>query len=168
MSVHDPEVRMHAGADWLERQIKHPLSALGRAAANLLGDVYLGIYHIAGPALYRAAWTDRDCVQVSLYGELATVDGCELTALVVLAHDRMLRVAISGVGPGYLRVSISKRTCREGPFHARHPDLETHAQRIRDYFAGKSRKSARDVQDPEPSPQTKANQWVADGNEVIP
>lgn len=67
------------------------------------------------------------------YG-LATTDDRSLTTLVVLAHDRAIRVEVMAVPGSKLAVSLWKRQ-REGEWHERHPDLETNAKQIRDDMA---------------------------------
>lgn len=64
------------------------------------------------------------------YG-FATTDDWNLTALVVLAHDRAIRVEMMAVPGSKLAVALHKRK-REGKWYERHPDLETSAKRIRE------------------------------------
>lgn len=42
---------MGKGADWIKTAYKTEMSPLGEAVADLLDDLYSGIYHIAGPGL---------------------------------------------------------------------------------------------------------------------
>jgi hypothetical protein len=119
-----PRKHKYAGADWLiengyveERRI----SPLGRAVADLLGDVFLGLYHLPSKQLEKVAWHSTNYMFIQIEGELATFDGDELTRLVFLGHDRMVRIAIGGVGPRYMRVAFSLRTIREGSVFERMP-----------------------------------------------
>lgn len=85
--------RKFSGADWIEKQ-GHTLSDLGRRVANLLGDMYAGIYHLESD-LKHAYWgsneqlvIDLDCLSMTNY------DPDKLTRLVVLSHYYLLRVKI--------------------------------------------------------------------------
>jgi len=125
----------YAGANWIERQPDcGGLSELGREAADLLGDVFLGIYHLNHRSLSRVEWGDSRCIRVTIGRELATFDGDELTRLVVLGHHRMLRVAVDGRAPGFLRVTITKRTGRTGSMFERMPTLEDHAKELEKHY----------------------------------
>ena len=67
-----------------------------------------------------------------IFGGIATYDFAQLTALVVLAHDRCIRVEINGAAPNYLRLLIHRRYGRTGDSAwERHPTLEEHVQRLR-------------------------------------
>ena len=96
------------GAEWLAASLQHrrlePASALGNAVADILGEVYYGIYHLDKTALFhkRTKWHDPQVIRVTVGGELATVDGRELTQLVLLTHGFGLRLAICGAANGYL------------------------------------------------------------------
>lgn len=98
-----------AGADWVKAHPGKPdVSPLGELVADLLGDMYAGIYHIER-SLRKVDWSEQDCLSVTLPGGMATVDHDLLTRLVYLAHERALRVELEGVGPGYLRLTFWQR-----------------------------------------------------------
>lgn len=122
------------GAAWLKANFKCEMSPLGVAVADLLGDVWEGIYHLNSSGLQKADWSNKDTVSVTLRVELATIDSELLTRLVVLCHDRMLRLNIQGVGPGYLRFRFHQREKRSGRMYERYPTLEDHAAEIRSYY----------------------------------
>lgn len=128
----------YAGSDWIERSLKVTnMSSLGKTAANLLGDVFLGIYHLNTHALRKVKWDDKWCIEFILgWHELATVDSNELTRLVVLAHDRMLRVGIDPHTFHHIKISICQRTTREkdASFSERCPTLTDHINLIRDHY----------------------------------
>lgn len=124
----------YAGADWIELSLKKGTSPLGRNVADLLGDVFKGIYHLQNSALKKVKWDDDYCIEFTLYGELSTVDFNLLTILVVLAHDRMIRVTIRGVGPGYMRLMFHQRTKRTGSISERYPTIEDHVKQIREHY----------------------------------
>lgn len=121
-----------AGADWIEGSLKRDLSPLGRVVADILGATFLGIYHLDTRALRRVRWDDNLLVEVTIRKELATYDGSELTRLVVLCHDACVRLAIEGVGPGYLRLIFHARVGRDARLGYRHPTIETAVDAVRD------------------------------------
>jgi len=122
---------MYSGAEWIKRDLKKEMSPLGEAVANLLGRVYLGIYHLPSQALSRVDWSSTYCIEYTHYGDLSTVDGINLTALVVFAHDKMIRVSIRGCGPGYLQMQFHQRDTRTGNMSERYPTIEDHVKFLR-------------------------------------
>jgi len=124
----------HAGSDWIKSNISKEMSEHGANVANLLGDVFLGIYHLNRTSLGKVEWSNERHIEVTVGRPLATIDGDELTRLVVLGHDRMMRIEISGLAPGYLRLTVYQRRVREGRLWKRCPTLEEHVQKLRDYF----------------------------------
>jgi hypothetical protein len=65
------------------------------------------------------------------YGNYATFDYSDLTRLVVLAHDRMIRVEVRPGGKSALKFCMWKRHMREGAMHERHPTIEDATASIR-------------------------------------
>jgi hypothetical protein len=130
----------YSGAEWLEKGIGvNNISPLGREVADLLGDLFLGIYHMNRTSLLRVKWSDPRYIAVTIDGEIATFDADALTVFVVLCHDRCLRGAVEAVAPKHLRLSFSKRA-RGGSMWARHPTLEEHVGQIRAAFSVESGK----------------------------
>jgi hypothetical protein len=62
---------------------------------------------------------------------MSTYDDNLLTKLVVMSHDRMLRVEINPRHYRYLEFVFHKRTNRDGPNSERIPELEDHVNSIR-------------------------------------
>ena len=124
----------YAGSNWIETSLKCKCSPLGRNVADLLGDVFKGIYHLSHKALQQVQWGDEYVVEFTYHGDLETVDFNLLTILVVLAHDMMIRVSIRGVGPGYMRMMFHQRTNRTGSMGERYPTIEDHIKQIREYY----------------------------------
>lgn len=56
--------------------------------------------------------------------QIATYDTDALTRLVVLAHDRCVRLDVSPHTFQHLRVGMWTRSCREGRLFDRHPTIE--------------------------------------------
>jgi len=126
-----------AGADWIESALRYDgqMSILGRTVANLLGDLFFGIYHMNTTSLRKVDWSDSHCISVTVDTELATFDSDALTRLVVLCHDRMIRCSVQGLAPGYVRLMFHQRHKRdEGSRWERHPTLEAAAEQIRGYY----------------------------------
>lgn len=126
--------RKYAGADWLENNITDNISPLGKKIADLLGDIWCGIYHLDNSSLERANWNNDHHIRLSFHGDLATIDSSKLTQLVVLCHDRMLRVEVSAATHGYLALIFHQRKVREGPLMYRCPTMEDHIVSIRKHF----------------------------------
>lgn len=123
----------YAGADWVEAATKQKLSPVGRAAADLLGDVFLGIYHLPMRSLQKVEWQNPSFIEITIDCGLSTYDDDLLTRIVLLAHDRVLRVHVRGVANGYMRMMISQRR-REGDLYNRHPAMEEHIKTLREHY----------------------------------
>jgi len=123
-----------AGSNWIARQpfLKgKKMSSLGIAVADLLGDIARGIYHLNYTSLSKVDWTDSYHIMFSYYGDLATYDFESLTTLVVLSHDRMIRVSLEGLSPRYIRMRFHQRHKRDGDLWERLPTMEEHVSIIR-------------------------------------
>jgi hypothetical protein len=125
-------VTKFSGADWLEKEFKREMSPFGRDVADLLGQVYAGIYHIHSEVLHpRADWSDERRIEITTFQDLSTYDFDILTKLVVLAHDMAIRLTIAPASSRYLRLIFHKRE-REGHISRRHPSLEQAVEGIRE------------------------------------
>lgn len=124
----------YSGADWVQKNIVQDMSDLGRSVADLLGDLYLGIYHLNPKSLRKVDWTNDVWIGVTVRDGLGTWDYNDLTRLVILCHDRMLRCQIDGLAPGYLRLAFHKRTQREGANSKRHPTIEQAVADTRHFY----------------------------------
>lgn len=108
------------------------MSTFGARVADLMGDLFLGIYHIERD-VRRADWTTTAYISLTIRGvSWATWDGESLTRLVVLAHDRCIRVEMEAAAPRLMRLSFYPRA-REGRIDKRHPTLEWAAIRHRTF-----------------------------------
>jgi|GEM_PF-2434429 len=92
-------------------------------AVALFSDFFRGEHHIPGPKYkgenvreYEFGW----CVLTD--SDLSSFDIDTLTRLVLLAHDRAVRVEVESA-MRYLRIAIWKRG-REGGVNVRHPTIE--------------------------------------------
>ena len=119
----------YAGADLIEDHLKtyRPdmiLSDLGRNVADLLGELFLGIYHIDSQALDRVDWSNKTFIVISIgWRSWSTVDFDTLTRLVFLAHHRALRVDLTPSKYNYMRLLFHQRS-RSGNSSQRHPTLD--------------------------------------------
>lgn len=123
----------YAGSEWVERGIwkDKPMSPLGRAAADVLGLAYKGIYHLPGGCLRKVNWGHPHYVQVSVFKDISTWDDSELTRLVVVCHDLLLRLDVNPAGSFHLRLGFSQRRTRTGSIMDRIPTIEEHVTLIR-------------------------------------
>lgn len=125
----------HAGADWIAKSLRiSTMSKLGRVVADLLGDVFCGIYHLDQKELRKVNWGDKYVIVFRLAGSLSTFDNESLTKLVVLAHDRYLRVDIGAASKGKLEIMFHLRAYRTGDLMRRMPTMEDHLASIRRYY----------------------------------
>lgn len=162
----------YEGANWLKRSLRLSLSALGETVADMLGDTFGGIYHLDADTLKKIDWEDDYVLVVPLYRRsLSTFDDELLTKLVVLAHDRCLRLSISAVAdvePGLMRRAVDEewsdkeieecgratlelmfhRRQRSGDVSRRMPTMESHLAAIRKYYPAPEVSGQEYVQDP--------------------
>jgi hypothetical protein len=98
--------------------------------AKLLADVHGGFNHMFGKL--KASNDNGVTLMSTCTNYMSTFDYSTLTRLVVLAHDRMIRVEISSNSPrGKMEFYAHKRQSREGDSGIRHPTIETAIQTIR-------------------------------------
>jgi hypothetical protein len=87
---------------------------------QMFADVVGGFHHITGKIKPFG-----DGIKISAYpSRFATFDFDGLTRLVLLAHDRMIRVAVAPYGPRMISFQMWKRHRREGQYSERHPTIE--------------------------------------------
>ena len=126
----------YQGADWIERSCHTTLSPIGRATADLLGDVFLGIYHLGISRLRKVDWTDDWCTVYMHDRSMSSVDSDELTRLLLLAHDRMIRVDIRAVAPRCMEIMFHQRHTRDRKLGISqwYPTMETHIAELRAHY----------------------------------
>lgn len=96
--------------------------------AQLVGDLFGGLDRVPGAIVRQGHGVE---VTLSNVNWAATVDQDGLTAAVVLAHDRMIRLAIQPATPRHLRLVLTARLGREGPAYRTHPTLDAATAAIR-------------------------------------
>jgi len=99
----------YAGLDWLEKSLPYvkPLdviSPLGKRVAELLGDLYFGIYHI-NKEVMKTNWTNDHWIQITLPDRgWSTFDFDNLTRFVFLCHEHGIRGTIEAASFKYVRL----------------------------------------------------------------
>jgi len=95
--------------------------------AQMFADVVGGFHHVSGNFQPHGRG-----IKVSTYaGGWATWDYESLTRLVILGHDRMIRVELRPSGPRMVGFGLFKRHSREGAMHEWHPTIEQAIERNR-------------------------------------
>lgn len=122
-------IGVYAGHEWIEALLKArrgeaKMSQLGKDAADLLGELFYGIYHLDTKALAKVEWNNAHWIEFSLgHKNLATFDFDELTRLVFLAHHLSIRISIEASTHNYLKLTFHRRE-RIGGMSVRHPFLD--------------------------------------------
>lgn len=130
----------YSGSDWIAAQTKQQLSPLGKKVADILGQTFQGIYHLDEKMLHRVDWTSNDCIEIPLRKTLASYDNCDLTLLLVLCFDNMLRISIAPRTFSLLTIRFNKRDHRDGNIFERLPELNTLIDDLRKRYAIDSEK----------------------------
>ena len=89
-------------------------------ATAFFSHIYYGEHHIPGEVKHFGVgfYVTHD------RGDMATFDFNQLTRLVLLAHDKCIRVSVEGMAKNKIRIAIWKRQGREGNMSLRHPTIE--------------------------------------------
>ena len=96
----------YAGADWIANTYGHK-SSLGVKVANVLGQVYQGIYHLyngSGLDQSKVYWNGIFAVTATVNSPLSTFDFSDLTLLVLCCQKAELSVGVYGSFKGYTRL----------------------------------------------------------------
>ena len=117
------------GAEWV-RSSNMELSPFGEQVADLLNEVFDGIYHISD-AVWKMDFTNPHRITMTIYesGQFATYDSDYLTRLVLLAHARNIRVTVRAATHAYLKFEFMV-VDRRGFFAERHPTLAESLQKL--------------------------------------
>ena len=89
-------------------------------ALDFFATLYRGKHHL--PSAMRDE--GNGCWSVSHYGDLASFDYDDLTRLVLLAHDRCVRVWVRAGQPRHVRIWIAARYRGTGSMTSDHPTIE--------------------------------------------
>jgi hypothetical protein len=117
------------GSEWVKSS-KMDMSPFGERVADMLGEVFDGIYHISD-AVWKMDFTKERFITMTIYesGNFATYDSNYLTKLVLLAHERNIRVCVRAATHSYLKFEFMQ-VDRSGFFADRHPTLAESMQRV--------------------------------------
>ena len=115
----------YAGANWLKKHLDliYPVNLLATRVANVLGQVYDGIYHLKSSFknLNSLKPSARE-ITLSLYGPMATCDSARLTRLFLCCQAASIDVSIAGGMSGYMRFTF-KNAKRVTPTIKALPDV---------------------------------------------
>lgn len=122
--------------EWVENQFEPrlTLTPFQASAVNLLSAAMATGPWNLGVKWANVDWTyGRDGVRFVMraIGGLSTYDHDHLTRLVVLAHDRCIRVRIEPIAFRYLAIICSPRDRDAATFMDGHPTIEAAIERIR-------------------------------------
>lgn len=95
-----------------------------------LADVFGGFHHVHHPV---KEFGYGICTSV-ISGRLSTFDFDGLTRIVLLAHDRMIRVELQSSGPRMVKLCLHQRHKRDGCISGRHPTIEQALETHRRFF----------------------------------
>ena len=118
--------------EWVEAHIGHPISEFQRRAVDLLiAGLNTGPWNV--PINWQKVdWKFGGGVRFPLRNTtLSTFDFDHLTRLVILAHDRCIRVGVEPRTFRHLAISMFPRKV-EGAMHDRHPTIEEAIAKLRD------------------------------------
>jgi hypothetical protein len=105
--------KLYAGADWLARQNRElEISKLGRDVADILGQVYYGLYHLNNTTLFnekRTDWANDSTIIVVVPGRLQMTG---IDTLITRCTERRVYVEIEGAAHNYMRLRFY-RYCGE-------------------------------------------------------
>lgn len=122
-----------SAVDWIKRQYKDVvLSELGTMVVQFLDKMW-GIHNCNKTSLGKVDWGNNTWIEVVIDKMMSTVDNNDLTRLVVIAHNMMLRVEMTGIGPGYVKLQFHQRSLRNlemGRYWDWCPSIEDHIARI--------------------------------------
>ncbi len=102
----------YSGADWMEwlwKERSIAPSPLGIKVADILGQVFAGIYHIQSDICSpRIDWQNPDSIQVRIYyGEFSTFDSPKLTILLLCCIASNINCVVGSSSARYCRFTFS-------------------------------------------------------------
>jgi len=118
-----PQERLFAGSDWLEKQLPYrknkdnTISPLGKRVADLLGDLFFGIYHVNKEAM-NVDWSNKQWIEIVLRDSgWSTFDYGTLTRFVLLCHEQGIRGTIEAAAYRYMRLLFHDTELASGRAH---------------------------------------------------
>ncbi len=116
----------YMGAEWVRASLRvGDMSEFGARVADLLGDLFQGIYHLDSDKLLKVDWSSTHHIEFALgWKSMSTFDDSLLTHLVLLAHQRAIRVEISGRTHHFLTLRFHPREHGHEEWYRYHPTIE--------------------------------------------
>lgn len=119
---------MNQSAEWLSGMGKE-VSKFGERAAELVWELYGGIYHVQQPAL-KADWSHDHVISITVRSDnFGTYDSDLLTRLVILSHKHNVKTGLEARANGYIRINLIN-VDRWGYMRGEHPTLGELQKRI--------------------------------------
>jgi len=110
------------------------MSSLGKKVADILGNVYQGIYHMNQKELTKVDWRHTHHIVIRIRDSLSTYDFGRLTLLVIACHEFAVRVEVRGRAKNFLELMFHERR-KNGHVHERHPTIEQAVASYREAFS---------------------------------
>jgi hypothetical protein len=116
-------IRGFAGKDWLRSNLKYAnpkmtLSPLGVKVADLLGDLYYGLYHLDNGVYEKVDWSNNHHIEIILPdSNWSTFDFTQLTRFVFLCHEYGVRGQLQVANFGRLRFLFHDPAVSSGSPH---------------------------------------------------
>jgi hypothetical protein len=119
-----------SGSDWVRSSSAKEISPFGERVADMLGEVFSGIYHISNE-VFKTDFSRERYIAITFYenGQFATYDSDYLTRLVLMAHEKNIRVCVRAATHSYLKIEFME-VDRRGFFVDRHPTLTASIEHI--------------------------------------
>lgn len=117
---------------WLKYIDDGEISEVGKDVAWLLEKMW-GLHNISRDSLNKVDWSNEFFILFPLgYKTLSTIDNADLTRLVVICHQMMLRVEIRPRARHWLELVFHQRDSREikDGIHRYCPDILEHVTQI--------------------------------------
>ena len=115
--------------EWVERNCGVKCSELGKNVANILGYIGCGIYN-APINVEKVDWANERYIRVNWERGLSNYDGQALTDLVLVCHQKMVRISVSPCNFHLLKLEFWQRHQREGDVSRRLPTMQTMLDRF--------------------------------------
>lgn len=124
------DIDITTGSGWIRASLKIEISEFGEKVADLLGELFHGIYHISKEIKHkrhkRVEWDREDWIEVVFYKSFSTYDFDELTRFVILCHKYGIRGEIEAAANKYLRLCFYN----SGAFVKEHPGLDVLLEKV--------------------------------------
>ena len=125
----------YSGSDWLKRHLNYQKqpepSQLGCDVADLLGELFYGIYHIDQKQLDKVEWSNNCHIVISIgWRSWSSIDDNNLTRLVFLAHHTAIRVGLDASTHKFIKLIFHQR--KRGTDGMRcHPTIDEAVERFK-------------------------------------